>query len=462
MACGIIGIKNNPKAAELAYLGLYALQHRGQESVGVVSTDGAEFYEAKDMSLVFDVIKKGYAKITQLAGDTAIGHVRYSTAGSKKDNINNVQPLYFNDLNIGDFYIAHNGNLTNFKEIKTKLQSCGANFWTETDTEIIGHLFTRAVGSLEEKLIGSLKELNGAYSLIMLTKDSLIGIRDPRGFRPLCLGRFGESYILASETSVFNTFNLYTLNHSCKEKIAYGRDLDPGEIVLIKNDCIKSTHLPDKKHAFCIFELVYFARPDSIVFGRPVWPVRENLGRTIARKFKLDADFVTSVPDSGTPGTIGYCLESRMPFKPVIFRDHYYSKRTFIDPTQAMRDLGAELKYFPIPSEIAGKRIVVVDDSHVRGTTSKRIANYLKYFGAKWVALLFTFPPHAYSCFYGIDTPTNEELPGHSKTTDELSGELKQYGADYVGFLTIDEVVEATGLPKSEFCLACSTGEYPC
>ncbi len=412
--------------------------------------------------MVLDILEGGFEeKLERLKGDIAIGHVRYSTAGgSSKTNIENIQPLLFYDNNYGKVFIAHNGNLSNFTELRRELLTKGSNFKTTTDTELIGHLFTKTGGSLEEKLIGAVKELEGAYSLIITVQDKLIAVRDPWGFRPLCLGKFENSYILASESCVFNN-----INHIYKKKATYERELEPGEILMIDKQGIKNIHLPEQKHNLCIFELIYFARPDSKIFGRYVYEVREELGRLHARKQKFNADFATEMPDSGKFAVIGFTQESGVPYYPGILRGHY-RKRTFQLPKQCMRDIGSKLKYIPLEHKIADKKIIIVDDSLVRGTTAIEMCNELKGAGvtlkengAKEVSILFTFWPIRHPCKYGMDYPTNEELPAHSRSIEEIR---QLIGADYVDFLTIDEVVEATGLPKCEFCTACATGEYPC
>ena len=441
--CGVFGVFGHEEASKLTYLGLYALQHRGQESAGIVSSDGTELHLHRAMGDVEEIFTPSV--LAELPGDLAIGHTRYSTAGDKA--LLNAQPIMI-DCNKGKVALGHNGNLTNAAEWRRKLEHRGSIFQTNSDTEVIVHLLARSqTHNLSGALGDALNQVEGAYSLLVLTADELIAVRDPRGFRPLNLGKLGDAWLVASETCAFDLLNAQ-----------YVREIEPGEMVRISRSGIESIHFaPEKPLQQCIFEHVYFARPDSIIFGRSVNESREALGRTLAKEHPANADIVVPVPDSGVPAAVGYALESRIPFRMGLIRNHYIG-RTFIEPSQAIRNFGVKLKLNPIRSLIEGQRVVLVDDSIVRGTTSRKIVRMVRESGAKEVHMRISCPPTISPCYYGVDTPTREELIASSSTPEEI---CKFIGADSLGYLSLAGLKQAVNDTKGHYCTSCYTGIYP-
>ncbi len=443
--CGIFGIYNNPNAAYYTYLGLYALQHRGQESAGIATTDGKKMRYYKDFGLVSSVFKGEILK--NLKGHVAVGHNRYSTSGAS-DSIDNVQPIVVS-YKYGQMAIAHNGNLVNALNLREKLEEEGSIFRGTSDSEVIVHLIVKSKKKkFLEKLMDALAKLEGAYSLLVMTNKKLIAIRDPWGFRPLSMGELDGSPVFASETCAFDLIGA-----------KYIRDIEPGEVLLIENGEIKSYQIPKKssKKSQCIFEFVYFARPDSKIFKRSVYEVRKEFGKRLARENPVEADVVIPVPDSGVVPALGYSQESKIPFEMGLIRNHYVG-RTFIKPQQQMRDIGVKVKLNPIPEVIRGKRVVVIDDSIVRGTTSKKIVRMIREAGAKEVHMRISSPPTKWPCYFGIDTPTKEQLIASSSSLDEI---CKHIEADSLGYLSLEGMLEAAGGSKEEFCTACFDGDYP-
>jgi amidophosphoribosyltransferase len=441
--CGVCGVFGHAEAAKLTYLGLYALQHRGQESAGIVSTDCADLHLHKGMGLVEEIFKPEV--LLKLAGDSAIGHTRYSTAGDT--SVSNAQPIVI-DCNKGKLALGHNGNLTNAGDWRRKLEHRGSIFQTTSDTEVIVHLIARsAARHLSGAIADALNQVEGAYSLLLLTRDELFAIRDPRGFRPLSLGRLAGAWLVASETCAFDLLGA-----------EYVREIEPGEMLRISRAGLESIQFaPPKPHQYCIFEQVYFARPDSLVFGRPVNQSRERLGRQLAQEHPATADVVVPVPDSGVPAAIGYALESGIPFRMGLIRNHYIG-RTFIEPEQAIRDFGVKMKLNPVRGLLEGKRVVLVDDSIVRGTTSRKILRMVREAGATEVHVRISCPPTVSPCYYGIDTPTREELIAAVKPVEEIREFI---GADSLGYLSLDSLRRAVGDAEGKFCTSCYTGVYP-
>jgi amidophosphoribosyltransferase len=441
--CGVFGVFGHEEASKLTYLGLYALQHRGQESAGIVSSDGTELHLHRAMGEVEEIFTPSV--LAELPGDLAIGHTRYSTAGDKA--LLNAQPIMI-DCNKGKVALGHNGNLTNAAEWRRKLEHRGSIFQTNSDTEVIVHLLARSqTHNLSGALGDALNQVEGAYSLLVLTTDELIAVRDPRGFRPLNLGKLGDAWLVASETCAFDLLNAQ-----------YVREIEPGEMVRISRSGIESIHFaPEKPLQQCIFEHVYFARPDSIIFGRSVNESREALGRTLAKEHPANADIVVPVPDSGVPAAVGYALESGIPFRMGLIRNHYIG-RTFIEPSQAIRNFGVKLKLNPIRSLIEGQRVVLVDDSIVRGTTSRKIVRMVRESGAREVHMRISCPPTISPCYYGVDTPTREELIASSSTPEEI---CKFIGADSLGYLSLAGLKQAVNDTKGHYCTSCYTGIYP-
>jgi amidophosphoribosyltransferase len=442
--CGVFGIYGHPNAAELTYYGLYALQHRGQESAGIVTSDGKQFRTHKGMGLVSQIF--GGNILHNLVGSIAIGHTRYSTTGSS--HLRNAQPLTV-DCARGQIAIAHNGNLTNASQLREELESRGSIFQTTVDSEIILHLMAQpTLDGHENNLIQTVHRIEGAYSLVIMTEQELIGIRDPHGFRPLCIGKVGEAWVLASETCALD------LIHA-----KFVRDVEPGEIVIINKSglrSIKAFPLHDRR-AFCVFEYVYFARPDSTIANRNVYKVRVDMGRQLARENPVQADIVIPVPDSGNCAALGYSLESGIPYEMAFIRNHYVG-RSFLQPSQLIRDFNVRVKLNLIPELVKGKRVIIVDDSIVRGTTCKARVNNLKEAGATEVHVMVSCPPHMHPCVYGIDFPDRNKLMAANHSLDEIRNYLN---ADSLHYLSLDGMVSATGLPKGSFCLACYNGEYP-
>ena len=441
--CGVFGIFGHPEAAKMAYLGLYALQHRGQESAGIASTDGANVHVHKSLGHVQEIFTPDV--IAQLPGEVAIGHTRYSTAGDT--SLMNAQPVVI-DCNKGKLALGHNGNLTNALEVRRRLEHRGSIFQSTSDTEVIVHLIARSSArNLSGAIADALNQVEGAYSLLLLTRDEIYAIRDPRGFRPLCLGRLNGAWVAASETCAFDLIDA-----------EYVREVEPGEMVRISRSGIESIRFaPEKPHQYCIFEHVYFSRPDSVVFGRPVNESRERLGRLLAQEHPAQADLVTPVPDSGVPAAIGYAAESGIPFRMGLIRNHYIG-RTFIEPEQAIRDFGVKLKLNPVRRMLEGKRVVLVDDSIVRGTTSRKIVRLMREAGATEVHVRISCPPTISPCYYGVDTPRREELIGANNSVEQIRQFL---GADSLGYLSLKSMRAAVEDTEGKFCTSCYTGSYP-
>ncbi|RUM43431.1 MAG: amidophosphoribosyltransferase [Desulfurobacterium sp.] len=444
--CGIFGIYNNPNAAYYTYLGLYALQHRGQESAGIAVTDGSRITYHRDFGLVSSVFKNDSLK--RLTGHTAIGHNRYSTSGAS-DSPDNIQPIVVS-YKYGQLAIAHNGNLVNALELREALEEEGSIFRGTTDSEVIVHLIVKSRKKrFLEKLLDALSKLKGAYSLLVMTNKKLIAARDPWGFRPLCMGELNGSPVFASETCAFDLIGA-----------KYLRDVEPGEIVVVENGQVSSLRLPGSERcrkSQCIFEFIYFARPDSRIFGRSVYEVRKEFGRVLAREYPVEADLVIPVPDSGVVPALGYSQESGIPFEMGLIRNHYVG-RTFIKPEQRMRDIGVKVKLNPIPELLKGKRIVVVDDSIVRGTTSRKIIRMLREAGAREVHMRISSPPTKWPCYFGIDTPTKDQLIASSYSVEEICRFIE---ADSLGYLSLEGMIKATGGRPEDFCTACFDGRYP-
>jgi amidophosphoribosyltransferase len=427
----------------MTYLGLYALQHRGQESAGIASTEGLQIHLHKAMGHVQEIFTP--AVISHLIGTSAIGHTRYSTAGDTA--LTNAQPIVI-DCNKGKLAIAHNGNLTNAIELRKKLEHRGSIFQTTSDTEVILHLIARSnARNLSGAIADALNQVEGAYSLLLLTPDEIFAIRDPRGFRPLALGRQDGAWVATSETCAMDLIDA-----------EYVRDVEPGEMVRISRGGLESIRFaPEKPHQYCIFEHVYFARPDSLVFGRPVNDSRERMGRALAKEHPVDADVVVPVPDSGVPAAIGYAAQSGIPFRMGLIRNHYVG-RTFIEPEQAIRDFGVKLKLNPVRRMLEGKRVILVDDSIVRGTTSRKIVRLVREAGATEVHVRISCPPTISPCYYGVDTPRREELIAANNSVEEI----RQYlAADSLGYVSLGAVREAVGDTDKKFCTSCYTGSYP-
>ena len=446
--CGVFGVFGHPEAANLTYLGLYALQHRGQESAGIVASSGGDLNMHRAMGEVEEIFQPRV--LAKLAGSSAIGHTRYSTAGDKA--LLNAQPILV-DCSKGKIAVAHNGNLTNAGEWRRKLEHRGSIFQANSDTEVIVHLIARSQARNVSGALGdALNQLEGAYSLLVLTPDELYAVRDPRGFRPLVLGRIpstenGDAWLVASETCAFDLLNAQ-----------YVREIEPGEMLRISRSGLESIHFsPPKPHQYCIFEHVYFSRPDSIIFGRSVNESREMLGRLLAREHPVEADMIVPVPDSGVPAAIGFALESKIPFRMGLIRNHYIG-RTFIEPSQAIRNFGVKLKLNPVRELIKGKRVVLVDDSIVRGTTSRKLVRMVREAGAKEVHMRISCPPTISPCYYGVDTPTREELIASANSPEEIR---KYLGADSLGYLSMAGMKQAVDDTKGDFCTSCYTGVYP-
>ncbi len=441
--CGVFAVRGHPEAAKLTYLGLYGLQHRGQESAGIVASDGHTMVGHKSMGHVAEVFTEEV--ISGLPGHSAIGHTRYSTAGDT--NLKNAQPLTVS-CQKGQVALAHNGNLVNAPVIRRELEARGDIFQTTSDSEVILHYFARSKHSgIPEALADALDKVVGAYSLVVLLTDSVIGVRDPRGFRPLILGQLDGAHVLASETCAFDLINATAL-----------REVDPGEMVILDSRGVTSLRFaPPAPPAQCIFEHVYFSRPDSIVFGRSVQKSREMLGRLLAREHPVDADLVVPIPDSGVAAAMGFSEESGISVRFGLIRNHYVG-RTFIEPSQAIRDFGVKLKLNPVRSLLEGKRVVLVDDSIIRGTTSRKIVRIVREAGAKEVHMRISCPPTLSPCYYGIDTPTKKELIASTHNVEEI----RQFiGADTLGYLSLEGMRQAVGDAEGRYCLACYTANYP-
>lgn len=447
--CGVFAIFGHNAAASLTALGLHALQHRGQEASGIVSTDHEHFYVHRGLGLV-DEIFNSQATIDSLKGHMAIGHNRYATTGDTL--LRNVQPLYA-DLDFGGFALGHNGNLTNAHQLRRTLVKRGALFQSTTDTETILHLMAYSEKTnVIDRQIDALNQVLGAYALVSMTKDTVIGVRDPYGFRPLVLGKLGAAHILTSETCALDIIGA-----------SYIRDVEPGEMIILSANGMESRFpFPKAENRFCIFEYIYFARPDSFMEGRSVYAARRDIGAQLAREAPCDADVVVPVPDSGVPAAIGYAHASGLPFELGIIRNHYVG-RTFIQPTADIRHLGVKRKHNANKTFLEGKKVVLVDDSIVRGTTSRQIVEMVRAAGAVEVHMRISSPPTRFSCYYGIDTPSSTELLAHNHTPDEIA---KIIGVDSIGYISVDGMYKAvTGQTKTEapertFCDACFTGHY--
>src|SRR3954463_9968389 len=449
--CGVVAIYSHPEAEKLAYLGLHALQHRGQESAGIVTSDGMALHLHKDMGLVADIFVEDV--LAKLRGTLAIGHTRYSTAGDSA--LLNAQPIMVQS-NKGMMALAHNGNLVNAQEIRAQLEAQGSIFQTNSDTEVIVHLIALSKEqTLPEAMADALRRVEGAFSLVMISPDRIFAARDPRGFRPLAMGRIpkqaGEkqdTVVFASETCAFDLIGA-----------TFERDVKPGELIVIGPEGLTSRfYAPTLAQSSCIFEHVYFSRPDSRVFGRAVQDSREELGRQLAREAPVEADLVVPVPDSGVTAAMGYSAESGIPFRFGLIRNHYVG-RTFIEPEQSVRDFGVKLKLNPVRSLLEGKRVVLIDDSIVRGTTSRKIVRMVRSAGAKEVHMRISCPPTISPCFYGVDTPSKKQLIAANKSVDEIRDYI---GADSLAYLSLEGMKAACGEgERLSYCSACYTGKYP-
>jgi amidophosphoribosyltransferase len=442
-SCGIFGIyAPGVDVARITFFGLYALQHRGQESAGIATSDGKKICIHTSMGLVSQAFTED--ELAHLKGHIAIGHTRYSTTGSSRPS--NAQPILV-EANSWTIALGHNGNIVNAKFLRDELCHLGYNFATTTDSEIIANLILSSTErTLVDKIRYTIRRLQGAYSLVILTKDKLIGVRDPMGVRPLCLGTIDGGWVIASESCAFGHIGAQFI-----------REIEPGEIVVINKSGVRSFTENGPRKALCIFEYIYFARPDSIIQGKLLYPARQAMGKILAREYPVDADLVMGVPDSATAAGIGYAAASGIPYCEGLIKNRYVG-RTFIEPDQRLRDLGVKLKFNPLSETIVGKRLVVVDDSIVRGTTTPKVVAMLKRAGAKEVHLRICAPPIRHPCFFGVDMATRWELIAAQKTIPEIRDAI---GADSLGYISIDGLIEAVDLPKDIFCLACFTGEYP-
>jgi len=442
--CGVFGILGHSEAANMTYLGLHALQHRGQESAGIVTSDGEHLYAHRAMGLVQDIFTQ--EQIAKLPGRVAIGHVRYSTAGGSY--IKNAQPIAV-DYARGSLAVCHNGNLTNAEELRSELEARGSIFQSDTDTEVFVHLVAASKEiAVEDRIADALTRVRGAYSLLFMTEDAVIAVRDPMGIRPLCLGLLPsrkDAHVVASEPCAFDLIGA-----------EHVRDVEPGEMVVIDASGIRSLRpLPKAPHRACVFEYVYFARPDSRLAGKSVYEVRKALGRSLAEEHPVEADVVVPVPDSGVPAAIGYASARNVPFEMGLIRSHYVG-RTFIEPQQSIRHFGVRLKLSPVAPVLRGKRVVVIDDSIVRGTTSRKIVKMVRDAGAREVHLRISSPPTQWPCYYGIDTPTRRELIASSHSVDEIA---RYVTADSLAYLSLEGMLAAVGDPDS-LCHACFSGQY--
>jgi amidophosphoribosyltransferase len=440
--CGVFGIYGHPEAANLTYLGLYALQHRGQESVGIATTDGARLRLHKSMGYVNDVQE---SDLLRLAGTAAVGHVRYSTAG--ESGLKNAQPILI-DCAHGEIAVCHNGNLVNAQELRDQLVRAGSIFQTTSDTEVLLHLYARSKAeSVEQALMESIAQARGAFSLVLLTKDRMIAVRDPHGFRPLAIGVLGDAYIACSETCALDLIGA-----------TYLRDVEPGEMIVAGPAGLRSFRpLAPAPASHCIFEHVYFARPDSYVFGQSVNEVRTEQGRRLALEQPVDAEVVVPIPDSGVCAATGYAEASRIPLRMGLIRNHYVG-RTFIQPQQSIRHFNVKVKLNPVRSILEGKRVVLVDDSIVRGTTSRKIVKMVRAAGAREVHMRISCPPTVSPCFYGVDTPRRAELIAATHSIEEIR---KYIEADSLGYLSLEGLLGSVGEKRGAYCTSCYTGEYP-
>jgi amidophosphoribosyltransferase len=441
--CGVFGIYGHAEAARLTYLGLYALQHRGQESCGIAVSDGGRLVAERDMGYVSEAFDQ--ARLDRMPGPSAIGHVRYSTAGEV--SLRECQPFLVTCQH-GQIAVCHNGNLPFAREERKKLEREGAIFSSTSDTEVVLHGVARShAASVAEAIPEVLRDTEGAFSMLFLTPTELIAIRDPRGFRPLALGRLDDTWVIASETCAFDLIDA-----------KYVRDIEPGEMVVINQEGLRSSHpLTRQKHSMCIFEHVYFSRPDSLIFGKSVNRSRHKMGKQLAIEQPVDADLVVPVPDSGVPAAIGYSSESGLPFRFGLVRNHYIG-RTFIEPKQSIRSFGVRIKLNPVRDLIEGKRIILIDDSIVRGTTSKKIVRMVREAGAKEIHVRISCPPTISPCYYGVDTPNKSELIAANNSIEGIRDFIE---ADSLGYLSLAGMLEATGLNPDESCVACWNEKYP-
>jgi amidophosphoribosyltransferase len=441
--CGVFGIFGHPEASNLTYLGLYALQHRGQESAGIAAADGIQIRVSKAMGYVNEAFDS--ESLARLSGTLAVGHVRYSTAGESR--LANAQPIVVDSVH-GQLAVAHNGNLVNAGEVRDALVRDGAIFQTNSDTEVVVHLFARAkTEGSEAAIVEAISQVRGAFSLVMMTKDRLIGARDPHGFRPLAIGRLGDAWVICSETCAMDLIGA-----------TYLRDVEPGEVVIIGPHGIRSAKpYPPARQSQCVFEHVYFSRPDSYVFGESVNEVRTEFGRRLARESGVPADVVVQIPDSGVCAAVGYAEAAGLPMRMGLIRNHYVG-RTFIQPQQSIRHFGVRVKLNPVRSILEGKRVVLVDDSIVRGTTSRKIVRMVRSAGAKEVHMRISCPPTISPCFYGVDTPRRSELIAATHTLEEIR---KYVDADSVAYLSLDGLTGAVKGGSASYCTSCYTGVYP-
>jgi amidophosphoribosyltransferase len=441
--CGVFGIFGHAEASNMTYLGLYALQHRGQESAGIAASDGERIRISRSMGYVADVFDS--RKLAELPGALAIGHVRYSTAGDSA--LANAQPILI-ECGHGQIALCHNGNLVNANELREELVREGSIFQSSSDTEVILHLYAKSKArNIEDAIVESVSQVQGAFSLVMLTRDRLVAVRDPHGFRPLALGRLGDAYVVCSETCAMDLIDA-----------TYVRDIEPGEVLMISADGLRSRKpFPPAPLAHCIFEHVYFARPDSYVFGKSVNEVRTELGRVLAREQPVAADVVVPVPDSGVCAAMGYAEESGVPLRMGLIRNHYVG-RTFIEPQSSIRHFGVRVKLNPVKSILDGRRVILVDDSIVRGTTSRKIVRMVRATGAKEVHVRISCPPTISPCFYGVDTPRKSELIAATHSLEEIR---KYLGADSVAYLSAEGLLSTVGSQRGSYCTSCYTGVYP-
>ncbi|WP_456395394.1 amidophosphoribosyltransferase [Desulfurobacterium sp.] len=444
--CGVFGIYNNLHAAYYTYLGLYALQHRGQESAGIAVFDGNKIIYHRDFGLVSSVFS--HRTLEELKGFSAIGHNRYSTSGAS-DSPDNIQPIVVSSR-IGKIAISHNGNIVNALLLRKKLEDEGSIFRGTTDSEVIVHLIVKSkADTFEDKIVDAITKLKGAFSLLIMADDRLVAVRDPWGFRPLVMGELEDSIVFASETCALDLVGA-----------RYIRDVEPGEMIIVSKDSIKTIYPFEDlncRRSQCIFEFVYFSRPDSHIFGKSVYSIRKEFGKTLARENPVDADVVIAVPDSGLVPAIGYSEESGIPFQLGFIRNHYVG-RTFIKPTQKTRDISVKVKLNPVPDVLKGRKVIVIDDSIVRGTTSRKIVRMLKEAGAKEVHMRISSPPTRWPCYFGIDTPTKDQLIASNYTVDEIANFIE---ADTLAYLSLDGMIKAAGGRECGYCTACFDGKYP-
>ncbi len=441
--CGVVGVYGHPDAANLVYLGLYALQHRGQESAGIVASNNGRMHLEVGMGLVADVFSD--TRLKKLPGNLAIGHNRYSTTGMSK--IKNAQPCLIEYVG-GTLALGHNGNLVNATEIRKELGASGAIFQSTNDSEVIVHLMALSKrNAFIDRAVAALLQVKGAYSIVLMSENELIAARDPQGFRPLCLGKLGDTFVVASESCVMDLV-----------EAEFIRELEPGEVILINQDGVKSFFpFPKTPIKQCVFEHIYFSRPDSFLFGKSVYSVRKLMGQVLAKEKPVEADVIVPVPDSGVISAMGYSEESKIPFQMGLIRNHYVG-RTFIEPQSQIRNFGVKIKLNAVKHIIKGKRVIIIDDSIVRGTTSKKIVKMLRDVGAKEVHVRVSSPPTMHSCFYGIDTPDPGELIASNMDVEQTR---KYLGADSLYYITLEKMLEIFGEQKGNFCAACFDGNYP-